>query len=271
MISYNAKFVQNFYKSLYYIGDIKDSMRDHDLLTLFTYEKNTLKRSINKKFAKNIDFEDNIDNYLNVKPDVENNNKTHFLQRFYNYIEKSSNHLQTSHMLKTDNIKNLVISFTSLSEWKEAKFDNEFKCLEFIDKLMIERNEVNFAHLAQKKETEDNYNICMIIIVFPDKPMMMNKEGINFDSDSESESESNNSVHTNNCDELIGDFEGRDPNDPLEYMKEIIDEKRYPISIIEIDNEKNTIQSAINFVKEFIKMSRHSPFSLGFEQVDTAN
>ena len=124
MISYNARFVENFYKALYYIGDIKDCMLDHDLLTLFTYEKDTLKRSINKKFAKNIDLEDNIDNYLNTNPDIKTNDKTNFVQRFYNYIKVSNNHFQTLQMLKDKTMKNLVVAFTSKKEWKETKFGN---------------------------------------------------------------------------------------------------------------------------------------------------
>jgi hypothetical protein len=51
LISYNPKFIEKYYKALYYIAKVKDELQENDLISFFTYTTDKLKRSINRKKA----------------------------------------------------------------------------------------------------------------------------------------------------------------------------------------------------------------------------
>jgi hypothetical protein len=51
LISYNPKFIEKYYKALYYISKVKDELQENDLVSFFTYTADKLKRSINRKKA----------------------------------------------------------------------------------------------------------------------------------------------------------------------------------------------------------------------------
>ncbi|CAI2380692.1 unnamed protein product [Moneuplotes crassus] len=297
MISYNSSFINTFYKSLYYIETIKDIMSEEDMLTFFTYEKNSLKRSVNKKLVKNINFSDNVDNFLTIKPEVHSENQVNFMQRLCNFLEGTSNHKQTLEMLQSKEIKNLMIAFTSRKEW-DSVF-NQDTC-KFIERLKIPTkedkngsdsrlgtpapdtftsNEESVFESESKKSDESSenevdktsYHMCVVIIVFPDdstfdcefkekKPLTQRNKASRFKTIID------DNISDENHEPL---FKRRDPNKPLDYLEDCINDKEYPITLIEIDNQENTIDSAVNFVKEFIKASRHVPYRLGFEQIDT--
>mmetsp|Transcript_775 Transcript_775/g.645 ORF Transcript_775/g.645 Transcript_775/m.645 type:complete len:105 (+) Transcript_775:601-915(+) len=103
----------------------------------------------------------------------------------------------------------------------------------------------------------------MMIIVFPTNAMFDN-DGVDFGSEDNEES-------LQQQDTSIEEYKGYDPHDSLQYIKDIIQDKQYPISILEVGSNGFTIESAISFVKEFIKTSRHHPFNLGFEKVVNDN
>jgi len=132
--------------------------------------------------------------------------------------------------------------------------------LDFIEKLKISSGNKKFDGLGRK---EEDYNLVMMIIVFPTNAMFDN-DGVDFGSEDNEES-------LQQQDTSIEEYKGYDPHDSLQYIKDIIQDKQYPISILEVGSNGFTIESAISFVKEFIKTSRHHPFNLGFEKVVNDN
>lgn len=160
IISYNPKFVEKYYKAIYYIDKIKEAMVDDDIISIFTYSDNKLKRSVNRKKVQNIDLDENFDNFLNAKFDIAHTDSNNFFQRFKEFLKQ--NHEETRKQLMSDKYKNLVIAFTSATEWSQSKMDEE------TDRFILSMRNDNATD-------EEALNVCVIVIIFPDQALLEGK------------------------------------------------------------------------------------------------
>jgi hypothetical protein len=167
LISYNPNFVETYYKALYYIGQIKNSLSDDDLLSLFSYKEKTLKRSVNKKLSGNIDLDESLDSFLNVRFDGNKvANETNFIERFKTFLKGSH---QTDKMLRSNKFKNLVIAFTSEEEWEKSEFDEE--TIEFIENLEMKDKNLSESD-DQNSILGSDYELVLMLIVFKSGPCL---------------------------------------------------------------------------------------------------
>lgn len=168
LICYNPSFITTYYKSLFYIGKIKDSLLKDDLISMFSYEGTTLKRSINKKTSGTIDLDENVDSFLNVRHDLKMADETNFIQRFKTFLVGGS-HTQTDNMLKTTKFKNLVIAFTTEKEWKKSEFDND--AVKFIEQLKIKNKDLS-GNKTKDDVVGSSYKLSLILVVFNSVPCL---------------------------------------------------------------------------------------------------
>jgi hypothetical protein len=80
-------------------------------------------------------------------------------------------------------LKNLIIAFTSVKEWKRSKFGNS--TCKFIESLKISKKKHDKMHGVKPK---DEYDLCMIIVVFSDQDLIEgkfldNKTNIEYDEE----------------------------------------------------------------------------------------
>ena len=85
LISIHPTFWEKYNKSLAYLNRIKESMRDDDTISLYTYSESKLKRGMHRRKANNINFEDNFDTYDSTDALLPNKDSINFIQRLYNY------------------------------------------------------------------------------------------------------------------------------------------------------------------------------------------
>lgn len=77
--------------------------------------KYTLKRLIDHKPAKNLNFGNNLDGLLTTGNELEHFNNSNFLCRFSKFLQK---HKKTLKLLNKEKYKNLIIAFTHIDEWQ---------------------------------------------------------------------------------------------------------------------------------------------------------
>lgn len=179
-------------------------MVDDDVLSFFTYDSSKLKRSVNKKLVQNIDLDENIDNFLNARLDISHPDNLNFFQRFRVFLEK--NHEETKRQLMSDEFKNLIVAFTSKTEWAESKMDPATSA--FIERMSTEYEE------------DDAYKLCVIIVVFPDQQLLEGKSVYYNPLDFKSDESSSTS-------EFNSDSDGKDSEE----------------AVVESDNSLKNLQS----------------------------
>jgi len=160
IISYNPKFIEKYYKALFYLGIIIDSMWDDDMVSLFTYSGDHLKRIINRKNVGNIDLDENIDNFLNVNFGVDTPDTHDFLSRLEKFL--THKHFETKKFLMDSTYKNLIVAFTTTMEWKDKKMSSKVTSL-------IHSTRIEFF---KKKQS---LKLCLIIVMFDDQPLLDSK------------------------------------------------------------------------------------------------
>ena len=212
-------------------------------MTLLMYTKLNMKKCIDKKVSKHINLEDNMENFLFSKREDLDNEKLNFFQRFSNYLNqqhpdqdkyKETKMRQfTEKQLKSSHYKNLAIAFTSIDEWEKSKVDDKMR--EFFERVKID-----------KFEDDESIKCLFIIIVFKSEYKMRRRKD----------------PRTKLYD--MNDFQDVTT---LNWVKEQIETKNYPISIIEISDYNDSLNQAIEFIKNLLKTSMHTPMKLSFQTI----
>ena len=242
IVCYHPAFTEKYHLAQVFLNRFKEELNPNDTLSLFTYSEKRLKRRLNRKPIDKINLEENIDTYLNSDVSIENRNSLNFFQRFANYLEK--NHEETGKQLCSRNYKNLIVAFTWEKEWKYSQFD--LKTKHFLRSLKIEQD-----------ENKNSYFLWIIVIVFPEKPLL-EYIGDYFDFEySDTESMLSNISQETEYENI----------ENIDTLKEMIDSKNYPINIIRVSEKKDSIRNAIDFVSHFIKFSKYRPLRLGFQNL----
>lgn len=217
-------------------------MSENDIMTVLMYNKGNMKRCINRKCRNSINLDDNMENFMfnkHIDVDLEGLN---FYQRFDNYLNEThpdddkiniKMRQFTERQLIDTRMKNLAIAFTSIDEWKKSSID--FSMKNFFDRFTID-----------SFDEEDSIKCWFVILVF------------------------DSSYKVSFAEEELDDYDNSHlfKNIPtLDWLKNQIDTKKYPITLIEISDYDDSLNKAIEFIKTYIKTSKNKPLGLSFQSI----
>lgn len=233
-------------------------MKQDDLFSLYTYNGNKLRCTITRKKVENVNFDENMDTFLNAKFNDTCTDNKNVLQRLNEYLR--SNHHGTLKYLRSENYKNLVVAFTTESEWKDSELDTD--TIDLIHSLCLDCTFV------------DTYNLNIIIIIFPYNSLEDMRDYIEWEDDNMyfTQTITNtfdiygnmlNDFHMN-LENLIHPPKLWEESETLAYLCDEIKTKNYPISILNLKEEKCTIEDSIEFVRNQIKVSKNYPLKCAF-------
>ena len=187
-------------------------------------------------------------NYFNIMDD----DKYNFLQRLWRYIK--SGHKDTERKLSNLQKKNLVIAFTSKSEWDNTFMDEE--TLEFIERMKL------------SDEVKNPIKWWFFIVVFPDKYWMDSYRIPNEDSFTNKPlGDKIKLYYQNRMFDYFDEKQTYDEYDSLTKLRSFVETGDYPISLINVTSEEDSMDQAIKYIQNYIKMSKHRPLKLSFQNL----
>lgn len=248
MVCYHPIFSEKYYLAQIFLNKFKEELTQNDTLSLFSYSRRKLKKNLDRKYIDNINLEENIDTYLKTDVSIENRYSLNFFQRLWNYLDH--NHDETIKQLCSKNYKNLIIAFTSENEWKNFNLDRKTK--EFLRKLEID-----------KEKFGDSYFLWIIIIILPEKSHSV-YIGEYYDFES-----SNSDSICLNGENIYDENSESDQSDESEFISKLKREIKvnHPISIVHVKEKNESIRNAINFVTNFIQISKFKPLRMSFQNL----